>query len=201
MTKKVCILTSRDIGKKCIDWATLNTPKGFKLSQDIESADIIISVMYENIIKRRQMKNKVCFNFHPGTLPEYRGSGVFSWAIINQERKMGITLHLIDEGMDTGDIIEIRQFLISKQDTAHSLFLRGEQVILKMFKDWYTDLLNGDYVACPQGPREGNNYYIRDLQKAKNLTKFVKAFHFPNKEPAYYYNDKLEKIYINYTKE
>lgn len=201
MTKRVCILTSRDIGKKCIDWAQLNTPTGFELTQCIKSADIVISVMYENMIKKKQMENKVCFNFHPGTLPEYRGSGVFSWAIINQESKMGITLHLIDEGMDTGDIIEIRQFLISKCDTAYSLFSRGEQVIFKMFKDWYVDLLNGDYVATPQEISEGKNYYIRDLQKAKNLTKFVKAFHFPNKEPSYYYNDEMEKIYIHYTKE
>jgi methionyl-tRNA formyltransferase len=199
--KKVCILTSRDVGRKCVEWATSNTPTGFLLTNDINSADIVISVMYENIIKKKQIENKVCFNFHPGTLPEYRGSGVFSWAIINQERKMGITLHLIDEGMDTGDIIEIRQFLISRQDTAHSLFLRGEQVILKMFKDWYTDLLNDNYTACPQNPKEGKNYYIKDLQRAKNLTKFVKAFHFPEKEPAYFYNDKMEKTYIYYTKE
>ena len=197
MAKKVCILTSRDVGKKCIEWATLNTPKHFELVKDATSADILISVMYENIIKKKQMENKVCFNFHPGTLPEYRGSGVFSWVIINQERKMGITLHLIDEGMDTGDIIEIRQFLVSRQDTAHSLFLRGEQIIFKMFKDWYVDLLNGNYIASPQSSKEGKSYYIKDLQRAKNLTKFVKAFCFPSKEPAYYYNDKMEKVYIH----
>tara|TARA_R110002020_G_scaffold339183_3_gene554348 strand:+ start:2486 stop:3094 length:609 start_codon:yes stop_codon:yes gene_type:complete len=201
MTKKVCILTSRNVGQECIKWSKSNTPPGFELTQDLQIADIVISVMYEKLIKKEQMKNKVCFNFHPGTLPEYRGSGVFSWAIINQERKMGITLHLIDSGMDTGDIIEIRQFLISKHDTAHSLFLKGEKTILKMFKDWYIDLLNDNYIASPQALKEGNNYYIKDLQKAKNLTKFVKAFYFPEKEPAYFYNDRMEKIYIHYTKE
>jgi len=201
MSKKVCILTSRNVGQECIKWSKSNTPPGFELTQDLQTADIVISVMYEKLIKKEQMKNKVCFNFHPGTLPEYRGSGVFSWAIINQERKMGITLHLIDSGMDTGDIIEIRQFLISKQDTAHSLFLKGEKTILKMFKDWYFDLLNNNYIASPQALKEGKNYYIKDLQKAKNLTKFVKAFYFPEKEPAYFYNDRMEKIYIHYTKE
>ena len=201
MIKKVCILTSRSVGQECIEWAKRNTPKQFEVTENIENADILISVMFENIIRKRQMQNKICFNFHPGILPEYKGSGIFSWVLINQEKKTGVTLHLIDEGVDTGDIIEIREFLISREDTAHSLFLRGQQTILKMFKDWYHDLLTGNYVAVSQPKNEGKNYYIKDLQKAKNLTRFIKAFHFPSKESAYYYNDKFEKIHIEYTKE
>lgn len=201
MIKKVCILTSRNVGEECINWAKSNTPDNFVVTDNINEADIVFSVMYNKIIKKKQLRNKICFNFHPGSLPEYRGSGIFSWSIINQERKMGITLHLIDDGMDTGDIIEIRQFLISNEDTAYSLFLRGEKVILKMFKDWYIELLNGNYIAAPQRPKEGKNYYLKDLQKAKNLTRFIRAFHFPSKESAYYYNSKSEKIYIDYKKE
>ena len=197
-TKKVCILTSREIGEKCIEWAKFNTPKGFELIEDFKKADIIISVMFDKIIKKQDLKHKNCYNFHPGTLPEYKGTGIFSWAIINEESKMGVTLHLIDDGVDTGDIIEIRQFLISKDDTAHSLFLKGCKVIYKMFKNWYHDLLNQDYQAVPQDTSKGKNYYLKDLQKAKNLTKFAKAFYFPSKESAYYYNDKHEKIYISY---
>jgi len=201
MIKKVCILTSREIGYKCLQWAISNTPRGYQIVDNMESADIVISVMYDKIIKKEQMQNKRCYNFHPGSLPEYRGSGIFSWAIINQERKMGVTLHLIDEGMDTGDIIEIREFLISSDDTAHSLFMRGEKVIFKMFKDWYKDLLLQDYTAIPQRKNEGKNYYLKDLKKAKNLTRFVRALHFPGKESAYYYNQKNQKVYLNYNQE
>jgi len=198
--KKVCIATSRPIGQKCIAWAKDNTPPGFELTEELESADIIISVMYEKILSSDYINDRVCFNFHPGVLPEYKGSGAFSWVIINQEDKAGVTLHLIDRGIDTGDVIEIREFLIGKEDTAHSLFIRGESLLFKMFKDWYTDLIRGHFVATPQRSK-GRLYYKKDLQKAKNLTRFIKAFYFPNKEAAYYINDKAEKIYLNFKEE
>lgn len=199
--KKVFIATSREVGKKCIAWAAANTPPGFELVGEISDADIIMSVLYNKVFSSEFIKNKACFNFHAGILPEYRGTGYFSWAIINEERKAGITLHLMDRGLDTGDIIEIRQFLISEKDTAYSLFLKGQEVIFKMFKDWYIDLLNGKYEAVPQKRNEGKLYFKKDLQKVKNLTKFVKAFYFPNKESAFYFNDKNEKIYLNFKQE
>ena len=197
-SKKVCILTSREIGDKCVKWAQKNTPMNCFLTDNIEEADIVISVMYDKIIKPKYVNNKICFNFHPGVLPEYRGSGAFSWVILNKEKKVGITLHLMDEGIDTGEVIEIREFLISKEDTAHSLFLRGEKVIYKMFKDWYKDLVRGDYISVPQDLSLGKTYYRKDLQKVKNLTDYAKAFYFPGKECAYYYNEDLEKIYLKF---
>jgi methionyl-tRNA formyltransferase len=199
--KKVCIAASRDVGFQCASWARENTPAGFELTEEMSAADIIICVMYEKILGPELIKKSTCFNFHPGILPEYKGSGTFSWVIINEEKKAGITLHLIDRGLDTGDVIEIREFLIGKEDTAYSLFLRGEDVIFKMFKNWYVDLLRGQYTAMPQRGDKGKLYYKKDLQKAKNLTRFVKAFYFPNKESAYYINDKAEKIYLNFKEE
>ena len=68
-----------------------------------------------------------------------------------------------------------------------------------MFKNWYNDLLNGDYIAVPQKPNRGKVYRKRDLEKAMNLTRFAKAFHFPEKPPAFFLNDRLEKIYLHYT--
>ena len=196
--KKVCILTSRNVGEECIKWATSWTPPGFVLVDTIEDCEILISIMYDKIISKKDLKNKICFNFHPGTLPAYRGVGFCSWVIINNERKTGVTLHLMDAGVDTGDIIEIREFLILAEDTAHSLFARVEELIYKMFKDWYIDLLNNNFTAAPQRQAEGSTYKKIDLQKAKNLTRFAKAFHFPGKEPAYYFNNKREKIFLNY---
>ena len=197
---KVFLATARSVGNECIEWAKKNTPDGFVIIDNIDQADIVISVLYDKIFSKDILKNKQCFNFHPGILPEYKGVGIYSWVIINGEEKTGVTLHLIDQGVDTGDIIEIREFLISKKDTAFSLHQRGEKVILKMFKDWYRDLLVGNYIAVPQNPNKGTVYRKRDLQKAMNLTRFARAFHFPEKPPAFFINDKSEKIYLNYSK-
>lgn len=198
--KKVFLASARNVGQQCIQWAKSNTPDGFEIVDDIESSDIVISVLYDKILPIQVLKDKKCFNFHPGILPEYKGVGIYSWVLINGEEKTGVTLHLIDRGVDTGDIIEIREFLISKKDTAFSLHQRGEKVILKMFKDWYRDLLVGNYIAVPQNPNKGTVYRKRDLQKAMNLTKFARAFHFPEKPPAFFINDKSEKIYLHYSK-
>ena len=70
--KKVHIATSRDVGSQCIAWAQDNTPAGFQLIDDISLADIIICVMYEEILGPDRVQNSTCFNFHPGILPEYK---------------------------------------------------------------------------------------------------------------------------------
>ena len=195
---KVFIATSRQIGEKCIEWAQDNTPDEFKLCDSIEEADIIISVLYEKLFAPDVLKNKKCFNFHPGILPEYRGSGAFSWVIMNEEKKCGITLHLIDKGIDSGDIIEIQEFPVESSDTAYSLFKRGEVIIYEMFKNWFGDILKGNFKAVKQSLEDASLFLRKDLQEAKDLSKFIRAFYFPYKESAYYYNQRGEKKYIHY---
>jgi methionyl-tRNA formyltransferase len=199
--KSVFIATSRLNGEQCKEWARENLPEGFFLSDTMEDAEIIISVLYDKILSKNLIKNRKCYNFHPGTLPKYKGAGIYSWVILNQEKKMGITLHTIEDGIDNGKIIEIREFLIMEDDTAFSLHTRGNDVMYKMFKDWFSDLLHENYLAVEQPRTDGEIYYRRKLQNQKNLSKFIKAFHFPGKESAYFFNKEGEKIYINYNKE
>ena len=196
--KKVHVATSREVGARCATWATQNTPRGYKIVDSMEDCDIFISVLYEKLISKEYIENRKCYNFHPGILPEYRGSGAYSWTIINQDKKCGISLHEIDAGIDTGNVIEIREFLVSKGDTAYSLHERGTEIIFKMFKDWFLDLLTGNYIAVKQDAENAKTYYRKDLNSVKDITKYVKAFHFPSKEPAYYINSKGVKVYINF---
>ncbi len=195
--KKVFIATARSVGEQCKKWALKNTPEDYQIVNNIDDCDILISVMYDKIFQPQFLENKRCYNIHPGILPNYRGVGISSWVLINEEPKTGITLHKIDSGIDTGKVIEIREILISEQDTAYTLFERTEHLIFKMFKNWYFDLLEENYTAISQ-KKNDKIYLKKDLQKAKNLTKFVKAFHFPGKESAYYYNRKLEKVYLKF---
>lgn len=61
------------------------------------------------------------FNLHASLLPQYRGAAPINWAIVNQEKKTGVTTFFIDEKIDTGEIILNREIEISKSDTAGSL--------------------------------------------------------------------------------
>ena len=64
-------------------------------------------------------KHKI-INCHAGKLPFYRGRNVLNWVLINDE-EFGITVHYVDEGIDTGDIILQKKFPISDQDNYKTL--------------------------------------------------------------------------------
>ena len=126
------------------------------------------------------------------------GAGCYSWCIINGESTAGITLHLIDEGIDSGDIIEIRKFPIEDSDTAHSLYEKGSELMFAMFKEWFVRILEGKFTKIKQREENSRLYYRRDLHKIKDLSKYIRALHFPGKESAFYFNSEGDKIYINF---
>jgi methionyl-tRNA formyltransferase len=160
-----------------------------------EECDIFISILYDKIIPYEFIRSKVsCFNFHPGILPKYRGTGASSWAISNGEIETGVTLHIIDKDIDHGPIIDIWTCRIAETDTVESLFHKVEAIIFDMFFKWFDRLLEGDYTASPQDHRRARIYYRKDLEAARDLTKYVRAFTFSGRENAYYMNSKGEKI-------
>ena len=62
-----------------------------------------------------------CINAHPSLLPKYRGAAPIQWALINGETETGVTIMLLDEGADTGDIILQERVKIDLQDAASTL--------------------------------------------------------------------------------
>ena len=71
------------------------------------NADIFVSMSFDQIFKGELIKLTPygVINCHAGALPYYRGRNVLNWAIINGEDSFGVTVHYVDEGIDTGDII------------------------------------------------------------------------------------------------
>ena len=61
-------------------------------------------------------------NYHPSLLPKYRGGSAINWAVISGERETGVTIHQIDEGVDTGPVILQEKVDISPDDTVKSLY-------------------------------------------------------------------------------
>ena len=100
------------------------------------SPDIIFSCNYPLIIPPSILHSSKYggLNFHGGILPYYRGclSGV--WSILNNENESGVTLHYMDENLDTGDIVEIRKVKILPSDTAISLYEKVRILSYELFK-------------------------------------------------------------------
>lgn len=84
----------------------VNSPEFIQLVKTYE-ADIFVSMSFNQILKRQiiDLPPKGFINCHAGALPFYRGRNILNWALINGENKFGVTVHYVDEGIDTGDII------------------------------------------------------------------------------------------------
>jgi len=85
--------------------------------------EIIVVVAYGKILPAQilGLPSHGCINVHASLLPKYRGAAPIQWAIINGEKKTGITTMLMDEGLDTGNILLQEETEISSDDNAETL--------------------------------------------------------------------------------
>jgi len=86
-------------------------------------SEIIVVVAYGKILPAQilRLPSHGCINVHASLLPKYRGAAPIQWAIINGEKKTGITTMLMDEGLDTGNILLQEETEISSDDNAETL--------------------------------------------------------------------------------
>jgi len=97
-------------------------------------------------------------NLHGGRLPEYRGANVLQWAILNGERETAMTLHYVDEGVDTGPIIAEKRVPVQEEDTAFSLRERLGDAGSTLLVEWLPRLLEGRVPAVPQDERRARTW-------------------------------------------
>lgn len=92
--------------------------------------DILFSINYLFVIQKDILDcvKKYAFNIHGSLLPKYRGRTPHVWSIINNETKTGLTVHLIDEGCDSGDIIFQKELNIAKEMTGYDVLQQFEQL-------------------------------------------------------------------------
>jgi len=85
--------------------------------------DLICVTAYGKIIPKNilDLPKYGCLNVHASLLPKYRGAAPINWAIINGEKTTGITTMLMDEGMDTGDILLKKEIEIGEDNTSIEL--------------------------------------------------------------------------------
>ena len=81
-------------------------------------ADLFVSMSFDQIFKTEMihLPKYGTINCHAGKLPFYRGRNVLNWALINDEKEFGITVHYMDTGIDTGDIILQDSYPITDND-------------------------------------------------------------------------------------
>lgn len=89
--------------------------------------DIYVSMSFNQIFRSEiisQTPNGI-INCHAGKLPFYRGRNVLNWALINGEKEFGVTVHYVDDGVDTGDIVVQETYEITDKDDYETLLKRS----------------------------------------------------------------------------
>jgi folate-dependent phosphoribosylglycinamide formyltransferase PurN len=97
--------------------------------------DLILSILSKEIIPENILKipKYGCINFHPAPLPNYKGISPTFWVLANGENHFGATLHYINTGIDTGQIIYHNLFTIDTPTSEHKIYLKcAEYAVLQI---------------------------------------------------------------------
>jgi methionyl-tRNA formyltransferase len=120
---------------------------------------LFLSLEFDRIINPTKFDTDKIYNIHFSKLPAYKGMYTSAWPILNGELESGVTLHEIDLGIDTGDIVNQCSFNIGGMTCRNLYFAYMEHAIL-LLKDNFDRLLEGDVQARHQGS-VGATYYSK----------------------------------------
>lgn len=98
-------------------------------------------------------------NAHMGLLPDMKGMNVLEWSIF-YGKNLGVTVHLIDRGIDTGDILLFRQIPIEDDDSISDLRDKSGIVNFELFDEVLTDFKTDSVIRRKQSPEIGLQYFV-----------------------------------------
>ena len=115
-------------------------------------ADLFVVVAFRMLPKEVWAMPKMgTFNLHAALLPQYRGAAPINWAVINGERRTGVTTFMLDENIDTGGIIYREECLISRDDTAGDVHDKLMELGANLVAQTVESLIQGNAEMRVQG--------------------------------------------------
>ena len=137
--------------------------------------DVMVVVAFGQIIPLSilKMPKYGCVNIHGSLLPKYRGAAPIQWAVLDGEKETGITTILMDEGIDTGDILLKKTIQIDTDETSGSLFDKLMALGAETILETLDELEKGNLTPTKQG--ESPTAYAKMLTKAMGLIDFTKS--------------------------
>ena len=145
-----------------------NKPSAWAFQEKIRGyrPELGISASYSHILSKEilDIPSKGCVNLHGSLLPRYRGPHTLNWQIINGERESGVTLHYVDEGVDTGDIIDQEPFTIRDDDIAEDIKPRIDRASIDLLRRNLPGIIRGNVHRRPQDPSQATLFPARRPQ-------------------------------------
>jgi len=160
----------------------------------VESYDVIISYISPWIIPKEVLSktSEHNINFHPGP-PEYPGTGCFNFALYNEELSYGSTAHHMESSVDTGEIIAVSRFKISKEESVISLSEKTYSSMLDLFYKVMDSIKAGDILISKEAWKR-KPYIRKELEELslispdmtkEEIKKRIRSTYFPGKPGPY----------------
>jgi methionyl-tRNA formyltransferase len=113
-------------------------------------------------------------NIHYGMLPRYGGIQPIPWAIWNEEKEVGVTWHKMAPELDLGSVVDQQGVPIGPKDTAHTMYVKANQVALVMFKRLWPEMEAAVAAAKPMNTRAQLYYDAKDYEELKKMADLMK---------------------------
>ena len=128
--------------------------------------DLIVTCAYGQIIPKEilDMPKYGCINVHASILPKYRGSAPIQWCLFNNDDVTGVTIMYMDEGMDTGDIIKIKEIPILVSDNVGTL----HDKLSVVGRDLLFDVLPTIFDKTNARIKQGDDYTMAPMIKRED---------------------------------
>ncbi|OHD97664.1 MAG: methionyl-tRNA formyltransferase [Sulfurimonas sp. RIFCSPHIGHO2_12_FULL_36_9] len=138
--------------------------------------DYIVVAAYGQILPLKVLEHAPCINLHASILPQYRGASPIQQTLLNGDSKTGVTAMLMNEGLDTGDIIKIKEISVGDTEMAESLFERLTDVACELTVDVlenfnsYTPIKQDDSLSshCTKITKQEGEVAFEDAQSLYN---------------------------------
>jgi methionyl-tRNA formyltransferase len=180
----VVFLGINDAGMRVYEWLcdresvfvhSLLTTKEQLRSIEAIQPDYIVSYGYRHIVPESilELPIKGCLNLHPSLLPFNRGANPNVWSIVDGT-PAGVTLHYMDDGVDTGKIVAQREVEQTFADTGKSLYERLEDAQVTLFQQVWPDIESGTVSGEEQATDAGTTHRAAEFEELCQLD--------PNKE-------------------
>lgn len=139
------------------------------------NADIIVVSAFGQILPKSilEMTKYGCINIHASLLPKYRGAAPIQWSIIDGEKKTGVTIQQMNEGIDTGDILEAEEVEIDIKETGGSLFDKLAETGARLIVQTMEHIEQGKVNPVKQDDSKSN--YAKMLTKELGNIDFSKS--------------------------
>ena len=183
----------------------INSPEFIQIVKSY-NCDLFVSMSFNQIFKVDiiNVPSLGVINCHAGKLPFYRGRNILNWALINDEKEFGITVHYIDEGIDTGDILKQRCFEITDSDDYCSLLKIAYVECSNILYDTIKDIQSGVSERIVQnkihkvgfycGQRGFGDEIINWSQTSRELFNFIRSINKPGPMATSFIKGKEVKI-------